>query len=80
MIDIVTQEVGEAEASAGWVHALVEEDQSSRTVAIQQYGAWMKWQQAMAQNDTWQDIWKWSSKRVKSLIQGSTMSFPDHSA
>ena len=38
------------------VRASVEEERASRTVAMKQQGAWMKWEQAMEWNVTWQDI------------------------
>ncbi len=42
------------------VRASVEEEQTSRAVAMRQQGAWMKWEQAMERNVTWKDIWKWN--------------------
>jgi len=42
---------GEAEDGPG----SVEEQRASRTVAMRQQGAWMKWEQAMERNVTWQD-------------------------
>ncbi len=42
------------------VRASVEEEQTSRAVAMRQQGAWMKWEQAMERSVTWKDIWKWN--------------------
>lgn len=52
------------------VRASVEEERASRIVAMKKQGAWMKWEQAMDQKVTWQDIWKWNPQRIKFLIQG----------
>ncbi len=52
------------------VQASVEEEQTSRAVAMRQQGAWMKWEQAMERSVTWMDIWKWNPQRIKFLIQG----------
>ncbi|RXN04375.1 reverse transcriptase [Labeo rohita] len=52
------------------VRASVEEERSSRAVAMRQQGAWMKWEQAMERNVTWKDIWTWNPQRIRFLIQG----------
>ncbi len=52
------------------VRASVEEERTSRAVAMRQQGAWMKWEQAMERSVSWKDIWKWNPQRIKFLIQG----------
>ncbi len=52
------------------VWASVEEERTSRAVAMWQQGALMKWEQAMERSVTWKDIWKWNPQRIKFLIQG----------
>lgn len=52
------------------VRASVEEERTSRAVAMRQQGAWMKWEQAMERRVTWKDIWQWNPQRIKFLIQG----------
>ncbi len=51
------------------VRALVEEERTSRAVAMRQQGAWIKWEQAMERSVTWKDIWKLNPQMIK-LIQG----------
>lgn len=43
----------------------VEEEWLTRTVAIRQQGAWLKWEQTMERNVQWKDIWKWNPKRIE---------------
>lgn len=52
------------------VQASVEEEQTSRAVAMGQQGAWMKWEQAIERSVTWKDIWKWNPQRIQFSIQG----------
>lgn len=52
------------------VQASVEEERTSRAVAMRQQGAWMRWEQAMERSVTWKEIWQWDPKRIKFLIQG----------
>nr|XP_021326229.1 uncharacterized protein LOC103909868 [Danio rerio] len=52
------------------VFASVEEERTSRAVAMRQQGAWMKWEQTMEWNVTWKDIWTWNPLRIRFLIQG----------
>ncbi|KAK0146299.1 hypothetical protein N1851_014401 [Merluccius polli] len=52
------------------VRASVEEERTSRAVAMRQQGAWMNWEQAMERSVTWKDIWQWNPQRIKFLIQG----------
>ncbi|RXN12199.1 reverse transcriptase [Labeo rohita] len=52
------------------VRTSVEEERTSRAVAMRQQGAWMKWEQAMERNVTWKDIWTWNPQRIRFLIQG----------
>ncbi len=52
------------------VRASVEEEQTSRAVAMRQQSAWVRWEQAMERSVTWKDIWKWNPQRIKFLIQG----------
>ncbi|XP_059199347.1 uncharacterized protein LOC131979398 [Centropristis striata] len=52
------------------VRASVEEERTSRAVAMRQQGAWMKWEQAMERSVTWKDIWQWNPQRIKFLVQG----------
>ncbi len=42
------------------VRASVDEERTSRAVAMRQQGAWMNWEQVMEQSVTWKDIWKWN--------------------
>ncbi|KAK0146184.1 hypothetical protein N1851_014501 [Merluccius polli] len=52
------------------VRASVDEERTSRAVAMRQQGAWMNWEQAMERSVTWKDIWQWNPQRIKFLIQG----------
>ena len=52
------------------VRVSVEEERTSRAVAMWQQGAWMKWEQAMERQVTWKKIWTWNPQRIKFLIQG----------
>lgn len=53
------------------VRASVEEEWTSRAMAMRQQGAWMKWEQAMERSVTWKNIWHWNPQRIKFLIQGA---------
>lgn len=53
------------------VRASVEEERTSRAMAMRRQGAWMKWEQAMERSVTWKNIWHWNPKRIKFLIQGA---------
>lgn len=51
------------------VQAAVKEERAS-AVAMKQQEAWTKWEQAMEQKVTWEDIWKAECHRIKFLKKG----------
>lgn len=52
------------------VRASVEEERTSRAVAMRQQGAWMRWEQAMERSVTWRETWQWDPQRITFMIQG----------